>query len=522
MKTIKVLSAAFLLFEAVSASAYAYDYLMADRLTSWNLPFSAATTKIATLTNGDWDDGYYDMALGANYRFYFYGKLVTHLRIWTNGYVTFGFGSAPSDYSDFSADPLPNTDNPNGYAAPWWDDWDLAQGGELYYEQFNTAGYYYTKIEWRSVMHVTGSGTATFEVYLCSHTHTNLPDVIIFLYNDVVVGNASYDYGANGTVGVEHPAGTQGRKYLYGEANLSTSDKIYFVPFVHIYGGTQAQAGSGNTPEIILWRPDGGNWFNRDASGTAYAPYQWGTRGDVPLPGDYDGDGDSDEVVLRPTTYHWFGNSPGFTLQFGANGDIPVPADFDGNGTIDLAVFRPNPGTWFVYHRDTGTSEVINWGTQGDIPLPADYDNDGKADCAVFRPSTNTWFIRKSSNPAQAWVMTFGTDGDVPMPTNFQSTLFQTISVFRPSDGNWYAYNQSTGAWSVPFNWGQNGDVAVPGDENAGGATDAAVFRPQNGRWFIRNAASFPVVVTYGTIGDIPMFRRNFLTVGPSSGNPDR
>jgi len=521
MKLIKALSIAFLLFAAVSASAYAYDYLMADRPTSWGLSWRAGTTQITTLTSGDWDDGYFDLALSANYRFYFYGKLVTHLRIWTNGYVTFGFGAAPSDTSDPSNDAIPSTDNPNGYAAPWWDDWDLRTTGAIYYEQWNSAGYYFTHVEWRAVPHLSGGGAVTFAATFYSHTHTNLPDMILFRYNDVVVGNATYDYGVGATVGVEHPAGTQSRKYSYNEANLSTADYIYFVPFIHTYGGTELLWSQASFPCITLWRPDGGNWFYRQQDGSTIGPFQWGTRGDVPLPGDYDGDGDADEVVVRPTTYHWFAAWGEFApIQFGDNGDIPVPADYDGNGSIDLAVFRPNPGTWFIRHLDTAISEVINWGTQGDIPLPADYDNDNKADCAIFRPSTNTWFIRKSSNPAQAWVMTFGTDGDVPNPANIQ-TAYATLTVFRPSDGNWYTYNQSTGAWGVPFNWGQNGDVAVPGDENDGGLTDAAVFRPQNGNWFIRNALSFPVVVTYGTAGDIPMFRKNFLIVGPASGNPD-
>ena len=522
MKTSKSVCLSVLLFAAVSASVYAYDYLMSDRLTSWSIPWTAATTRIGSLNGGDWNDGYHDMALGANYEFYFYGKKVTHIRIWTNGYVTFGFEHAPSDTNDQFNDTIPNTANPNSYAAPWWDDWDLHLSGDIYYTQWNIAGYYFTKIEWRAVRHwYFQEGPVTFQVTFFSHTHTNLPDVILFQYNDVVTGHPSYDYGKSGTVGIEHPVGSQGRKYSYNEAKLSTDDEIYFVPFVPVYGGTEDIWDTHGKPAITLFRPDDGNWFYREADATLHGPFQWGQRGDVPLPGDYDGDGDSDECVLRPDTYTWFGSLPTFAIQFGDNGDIPVPADYDGNGTIDLAVFRPNPGTWFIFKRDLGTSEVYQWGMQGDIPLPADSDNDGKADCAVFRPSTNTWFIRKSSYPASPWIMTFGKDGDVPMPTNIQTSSYATLSVFRPSDGNWYTYDQSTGIWGAPFNWGQDGDNAAPGDENGGGATDAAVFRPQNGIWFIRNALSFPTVVSYGTIGDIPMFRRNFLNWKPATGNPD-
>ncbi|MEO6239423.1 MAG: hypothetical protein ABIQ52_20700, partial [Vicinamibacterales bacterium] len=38
-------------------------------------------------------------------------------------------------------------------------------------------------------------------------------------------------------------------------------------------------------------------------------------------------------------------------------GDIPVPGDYDGNGVTDIAVFRPSAGQWFV--RNGGT---FGWG----------------------------------------------------------------------------------------------------------------------------------------------------------------
>jgi hypothetical protein len=46
------------------------------------------------------------------------------------------------------------------------------------------------------------------------------------------------------------------------------------------------------------------------------------------------------------------------------NGDIPAPGDYDGNGRTDIAVFRPSSGYWFVKGQ-----MIVQWGTSGDVPL---------------------------------------------------------------------------------------------------------------------------------------------------------
>ncbi len=55
----------------------------------------------------------------------------------------------------------------------------------------------------------------------------------------------------------------------------------------------------------------------------------------------------------------------GLTVGFGAFGDIPVPGDYDGNATTDFVVFQPSTVTWYVRGGIT-----VAWGGAGDIPLP--------------------------------------------------------------------------------------------------------------------------------------------------------
>ena len=76
----------------------------------------------------------------------------------------------------------------------------------------------------------------------------------------------------------------------------------------------------------------------------------------------------------------------GQALQiWGQAGDVPVPGDYDGNGTTDLAVFRN--GEWYV----KGQALQI-WGQAGDVPVPGDYDGNGTTDIAVFR--NGVWYVK--------------------------------------------------------------------------------------------------------------------------------
>jgi hypothetical protein len=49
-----------------------------------------------------------------------------------------------------------------------------------------------------------------------------------------------------------------------------------------------------------------GSFLLSSTNFTTWNVYQWGTSGDIPVTGDYDGDGKTDVAVFRPSTAIWF------------------------------------------------------------------------------------------------------------------------------------------------------------------------------------------------------------------------
>ncbi len=123
--------------------------------------------------------------------------------------------------------------------------------------------------------------------------------------------------------------------------------------------------------------------------------FEFGQSNDIPIAGDWNGDGIRSIGIFRDGRWHFDTDGDGRwsngdqTAQFGQKGDLPVVGDFNGDGIDEIAVFRA--GQWIIdsngNRRIDPADRVIHFGQAGDKPMAGDFDGDGVDEPAVFRPA---------------------------------------------------------------------------------------------------------------------------------------
>ncbi|MCO6511286.1 MAG: carboxypeptidase regulatory-like domain-containing protein [Aridibacter famidurans] len=260
--------------------------------------------------------------------------------------------------------------------------------------------------------------------------------------------------------------------------------------------------------DLAVWRPSNGVWHVTNSRDGSYSPTQFGggAYGDIPVPGNYDGDENTDHAVYRNGTWYIYRSSDRSmeVHQLGTALDKPIQGDFDGDGKTDIAVWRPENGVWYIRRSSDGSYDYRQFGANGDQPVSGDFDGDGKSDPAVWRASTGVWYVLRSTD-GDFRAYQFGSQGDIPLTGDFDGDNMSDSVIFRPSNGTWYILKSST--WTMTgIPWGVATDVPIPGDFDRDGKTDIGVFRPSEGNWYVLKSSDGGVVIrNFGVGGDIPV-----------------
>lgn len=260
-----------------------------------------------------------------------------------------------------------------------------------------------------------------------------------------------------------------------------------------------SQAGAGSSPSK-LGAYTGGSWFvDRNGNFLFEGGEQlgWGSPGDIPVEGDWNGDGFRDLGVF--SNGNWFIDANGDTAfnpatdqkGWGAAGWIPVTGDWNGDGITDLGAVDPVTMTWFLDLNGDfafqAASEIRGWGSPGDTPVVGDWNGDGKDDVGVF--SGGTWFIDFNGDGGfqigtdqRGW----GVDGWIPVVGDWDGDGADELGAIDPATMTWFrdvngdfAFNPATEI----LGWGSPGNVPVVADWNGDGQDDVGVFA--DGTWFI-------------------------------------
>jgi CSLREA domain-containing protein len=203
--------------------------------------------------------------------------------------------------------------------------------------------------------------------------------------------------------------------------------------------------------------------------------------------------------LVDPTQGHWYlRNSVGVVTSFfyGNPGDLPISGDWDGDGIATPGLYRQSDG--FFYARNTNTQGPADAecfaGNPADIPIAGDWDGDGDDNLGIYRPSEQVFYLFTTTctgSPMGAAQISFlfGNPGDKPVAGDWDGDGIDEIGLHRESTGFFYWRNTlDTGVASDAIFFGNPADRFVSGDWGIVDGTDTpAIFRPSDISFYFRH-----------------------------------
>jgi hypothetical protein len=192
-------------------------------------------------------------------------------------------------------------------------------------------------------------------------------------------------------IGIYGPAWARDPWAVQHEPGLPDSDNYPTHPLAH----------TKNVPPTADEATSGGRLLKRTSQGKPRADlvdhvFFYGAPGDVPITGDWNGDGIRAIGIYRDGGWSLdldgdgrFTDSDG-RYTFGQPGDLPVIGDFNGDGVDEIGVYRD--GRWII---DTNGNRQIDahdtvfalgGDDAGEVPVVGDWDGDGTDDPGTYQP----------------------------------------------------------------------------------------------------------------------------------------
>jgi glucose/arabinose dehydrogenase len=310
----------------------------------------------------------------------------------------------------------------------------------------------------------------------------------------------SYGHGTGATVGCAIAGGTFYNPQII-QFPSSYLGKYFFADlcsgWIRLFNpatGTATEFATGiNSPVDLKVGPDGSLYYLARGTGMVFRV----TSNTTPVPdkvGTFrqgflwleDKDGNR-QLTVPPDAVFPFGGIPG---------DLPITGDWNGDGRTKVGIYRSRNGTFMLDYDGDGLMTVadrvynLGIGTQlDDIPVAGDWNGDGKTKVGLFRQGF-LWILDTNGNGvfeqgADQVVALGGVPGDVPIVGDWDGDGRSNLGLFRQGfywildkngNGTIDDINMAGGDEAFPFG-GIAGDVPLIGDWNGDRRSEVGIFR---------------------------------------------
>jgi hypothetical protein len=162
-------------------------------------------------------------------------------------------------------------------------------------------------------------------------------------------------------------------------------------------------------------------------------------------------------------------------FTYGDPGDLPIVGDWNGDGVDTIGVVRG--ATFFLRDSNTagGADIAFVYGDPGDTVIVGDWKKGQKAD-SVGVVRGNTFYLRDPSTGLADIVFSYGDPGDKVVVGDWNGDGIDTPAVVR--NGTFYARNSNTsGVADAVFTYGDPDDIFLAGRWTKAGPTGPGVAR---------------------------------------------
>ncbi|HEY7871545.1 MAG TPA: 6-bladed beta-propeller [Rudaea sp.] len=208
-----------------------------------------------------------------------------------------------------------------------------------------------------------------------------------------------------------------------------------------------------------------------------------------------------------------------------SNTDLPIVGDWNGDGVDTAGLYRPSTSTFYLWDRWTNLNIAsadysFVFGSANDLPMAGDWNGEGRDSVGVFHPATGIHHLKNDLIAgSDDYGVVFGTAGDKPVAGDWNQDGAGSVAFYRPGDGRLHATNRNINGSALEelsYGLGNSTDLPVVGDWTHSGYAGFGVFRPSTATFSIdtqdrapdsmfRSGFEPPLTFAFGASGDLPV-----------------